>query len=156
VIYSFNGRDGKNPSAILFKNGTLYGTTVEGGHYAYGLFYQLKDIGGVWKESPLFSFDSTDGANPDSLMVGADGNFYGTTGGGGQYNWGTVFELTPSTSGDWIQSVLYTFTGGPDGANPFPPPVFDSSGNLYGTTYTGGNTSECGWAVPFDGCGGGI
>ena len=74
------------------------------------------------------------------------GNMYGTTYDGGVYGWGTVFELSRSATG-WKQLVLYSFMGSTDGANPAANLIFDSAGNLYGTT-TAGGSSQCG-----DGCG---
>src|ERR1700680_1061750 len=72
------------------------------------------------------------GANPQaSLIADAAGNLYGTTPNGGRYGYGTVFELGPGKNGKWNQTVLYSFTGGPDGANPVAGLVFDNSGNLY-------------------------
>jgi uncharacterized repeat protein (TIGR03803 family) len=67
------------------------------------------------------------------LIFDAASNLYGTTNGGGAYNAGTVFELTPNGNGGWTESVLYSFTGGADGANPQAGLIFDQSGNLYGT-----------------------
>ena len=70
----------------------------------------------------------------------ATGNLYGTTEFGGKYKQGTVFELSPPTSGDnWTETVLYNFAGGADGAQPHGGLQLDSSGNLYGTTNFGGN-----------------
>jgi hypothetical protein len=92
-----------------------------------------------------------DGANPESdLTIDAAGNLYGTTMGGGAgcngYGCGTVFELVRTTNG-WTHQVLYRFAGtsvrSPDGANPMAGVVFDSSGNIYGTTSSGG-ISKCG------------
>src|SRR6202041_1163574 len=66
-------------------------------------------------------------------------NLYGTTDVGG-LGWGTVFELSPNGKGGRNEAVLYTFTGGQDGGIPASSPViFDSVGNLYGTTAYGGN-----------------
>jgi len=92
-------------------------------------------------EQTLYSFTgAADGGNPlSSLIMDASGNLYGTTFVAGAYGAGEVFELSPNTSGGWTQSVLYSFTGGADGANPFYADViFDKAGNLYGTTVEGG------------------
>jgi uncharacterized repeat protein (TIGR03803 family) len=98
-------------------------------------------------ETVLYNFSGHgDGSIPTSALVwdGA-GNLYGTTVVGGscdgwnQYGCGVVFELSPNGSGGWNQSVLHTFSAPPDGANPFCAPViFDSVGNIYGTTEFGG------------------
>lgn len=76
-----------------------------------------------------------------SLVFDQAGNLYGTTYFGGTYGAGTVFELS-LTAGSWTQTVLYNFTGGADGANPASPLIFDKSGNIYGTTDSGGTNSK--------------
>lgn len=74
-----------------------------------------------------------------SVVLDGAGNLYGTTSGGGVYGYGTVFELTPHANGEWTHSVLHSFENdGPDGADPNSGPIFDSVGNLYGTTTFGG------------------
>jgi uncharacterized repeat protein (TIGR03803 family) len=98
------------------------------------------------QETVLYTFTGgIDGANPTSrLTFDSAGNLYGTTYGGGLWGYGTVFELSPNGSGGWNETVLYSFTGGADGANPnYAYVMFDSAGNLYGTTYNGG-ISGCG------------
>jgi uncharacterized repeat protein (TIGR03803 family) len=82
------------------------------------------------------------GANPQSRLTSdGAGNFYGTAYEGG-VGAGTVFELSPNSSGGWNETVLHSFSGGlnigPDGAGPSGPVIFDSVGNLYGTTRFGG------------------
>lgn len=96
------------------------------------------------QEQVLYSFCKTSGC-PDGdapaagLVSDAAGNFYGTTYGGGQYNFGTVFQLTPNGNGTWTHTLLYSFGGYPeDSASPYAGLIFDSKGNLYGTTYNGG------------------
>src|SRR6202011_4734348 len=68
------------------------------------------------------------------------GDFYGTTSEGGQFNHGTVFELIPPAQqgGSWTESVLYSFGGAQDGERAYGGLIFDSAGNLYGTTQAGG------------------
>jgi uncharacterized repeat protein (TIGR03803 family) len=91
------------------------------------------------KEKLIYSFNgTTDGNTPISdLAVDAEGNLYGTTVGGGQYIYGTVFELK-RTGHSWKEEVLYSFTGGSDGGEPHAGVVVDAAGNLYGTTLYGG------------------
>jgi uncharacterized repeat protein (TIGR03803 family) len=157
VLHTFTGgADGANPSdgaLIIDGNGALYGTTINGGNPANsgnGTVYKLTpptNGGTVWNETILYSF--TDGADGRfgscSLIFDSSGALYGTTQGGSQ-NDGTVYKLTPPTSGTvWNFTVLYTFArvtnyGGPDGAlPPAAPLVFDGSGALYGTTRAGGS-----------------
>ena len=95
-------------------------------------------------EKVIYSFfvDGTDATNPMSgLVFDSAGNLYGTTASGGSFNLGTVFELSPNGDGTWSESILHTFQGDPDGATPIGSLIFDSSGNLYGTTSSGGTLS---------------
>ena len=68
---------------------------------------------------------------------GSIGNLYGTTLADGPHGYGSVFKLTHSANG-WTYTALHNFTGGSDGGYPYGSPVFDSSGNLYGTASAGG------------------
>ena len=114
--------------------------------------------GGQWTYITLYSFKGgKDGYLPSGdLVFDGAGNLYGATYFGGgkgttcnpyyQYC-GTVFELSPPKikGGKWTEKVLHSFAGGSDGANPNGGLVLDSKGNVYGTTYGGGNESgECG------------
>jgi uncharacterized repeat protein (TIGR03803 family) len=76
-----------------------------------------------------------------SLVLDGSGNLYGTTAGGvqGPYPAGMVFELSPKTGGGWTEKVLHTFGKSEDGQNPFANLIFDTAGNLYGTTAFGGS-----------------
>lgn len=92
-------------------------------------------------DQTLYSFTGgSDGGNPlSSLVMDASGNLYGTTFVAGAHGAGTVHELSPNGVGGWNETVLYSFTGGTDGANPYYADViFDKAGNLYGTTVGGG------------------
>jgi uncharacterized repeat protein (TIGR03803 family) len=97
------------------------------------------------KYKVLHSFVGSDGSGPyTGVILGQDGNLYGTTVGGGtghcgRYACGTVFRLTPHANGGWTESVLHSFENdGPDGADPYGSLIFDAAGNLYGTTTSGG------------------
>jgi uncharacterized repeat protein (TIGR03803 family) len=85
-----------------------------------------------------------DGLEPAAALVaGTSDNWYGTTEYGGGMGRGTVFELSPTNGGaSYTESVLYAFQGGTDGAEPQGRMVFDSSGNLYGTTAVGGANND--------------
>jgi uncharacterized repeat protein (TIGR03803 family) len=112
-------------------------------------------------ESVVYSFTgNTDGSSPvGTLIFDKAGNAYGVTSYGGVVpcpngnpgGCGTVFELTPDSSGGWTENVLYSFTGGRnDGANPQAGLAMDSSGDLYGTTGYGGNSCGTGCGVVFE------
>src|SRR2546429_7614869 len=87
----------------------------------------------------IFTFaGGADGEYADTdLVVDSAGAIYGTTVRGGLHGGGTVFQLAPSATG-WHHTVLYNFTGGADGGEPYKGVTLDSQGNLYGTTVTGG------------------
>lgn len=138
VLYSFKGGiDGFNPYSALVRVGTtIYGTTNSGGLYGYGTVFKLTAAG---KETVLHSFNSAaptlDGAYPYAGLVLKNGKLYGTTRYGGAFNLGTVFSITPTG----VETVLYSFKGGAtDGAYTYAGVLFDTSGNLYGTNYSGG------------------
>jgi uncharacterized repeat protein (TIGR03803 family) len=113
------------------------------------------------REKVLYRFNGgKDGAFPSSNMVlDLSGNLYGTASRGGHTKdctgsvsgCGVVFELKPSGSGKWRESVLYAFRGGTDGLQPSGNLVFDVAGNIYGTTFGGGGTGTVCTAIP--GCG---
>jgi uncharacterized repeat protein (TIGR03803 family) len=158
ALYNFaGGSDPKLPYAglIFDKAGNLYGTTEFGGSNGQGTVFEIApNSNGSWTETVLYDFTgSTDGGQPyASLVFDSAGNLYGTTNFGGIANCnlgcGTVFKLTPG-SGGWTESVLYTFTGGADGREPYARLLFDPTGNLYGTTLLGGNIGS----VCSEGCG---
>jgi uncharacterized repeat protein (TIGR03803 family) len=144
--FSYKHEDGNYPlgGLIFDASGNLYGTTSGGGAYLSGTVFELSPgSNGQWTETILYSFcpvaGCPDGANPaSSLVFDQSGNLYGTTTGGGTQQSGAVFELTPS-SGQWTESTLYSFQNNNlDGVNPYAGLIFDTSGNLYGTTYWGG------------------
>jgi uncharacterized repeat protein (TIGR03803 family) len=141
VLYRFSGAsDGANPlygALVMDHAGSLYGATLNGGSQGLGVVFKLTPSGGGWTESVLYSFSNgNDGAFPASgLTFDNAGNLYGTTQYGGTLGQGTVFELTPSGSG-WVKNVLTNFESGE--RQPIGGLIFDSSGNLYGTTYLGG------------------
>jgi uncharacterized repeat protein (TIGR03803 family) len=155
VLYSFTGSpDGSSPGNLIRDaNGNLYGTTVLGGASCNcGTVFKVDATG---KETVLYVFTSgngnTDGRNPGAGLVrdGA-GNLYGTTVNGGRSGKGTVFKV--DTTGK--ETVLHSFAGtGGDGANPYASLVRDAAGNLYGTTFLGGTSCNCGTIFKVDATG---
>ena len=145
LLHSFGNAGGRVPGAGLIRDtqGSLYGTTYGGGFHS-GTVFRLSKTG---KETVLHSFcpeyPCTDGQNPYAgLIEDAEGNLYGTTvdGGSGDYcNYfcGVVFKLSKSGK----ETVLHNFCSLPgcaDGEGPLTGLMRDSEGNLYGTTYLGG------------------
>jgi len=139
VLHSFEGgADGEYPSADLLRDaqGNLYGTTL-------GTIFEITAAG---VENVLYTFQGPPDAigSQAGLTRDARGNLYGTTVYGGVYDEGAVFKLTYSKKQKtYIEQVLYSFTGGTDGANPYSKLVMDKAGNLYGTTEQGGDLSDC-------------
>jgi uncharacterized repeat protein (TIGR03803 family) len=152
-LHDFRGIDGaattgnteNQVGGLIFDDaGALYGATVAGGTSTKcaggcGVVFQMTNHSGAWTETVLHSLDGNDGANPIApLMMDTARNLYGTASSGGAKGLGTVFQLS-RVSGGWQASVLHSFSGVHlDGAYPDSGVVQDSSGNLYGTTESGG------------------
>lgn len=140
TLHSFSGgNDGAHPwGGLLFDNsGNFYGTS-SGGEGGYGTVFQLTHSNGNWTYTVIHNFTGSDGQGPvDNLIMDANGSLYGTALDGGAHGYGSVFKLTPS-EGSWTCISLHDFDGG-DGGSPFGSLVFDPSGSLYGTTYSGGS-----------------
>lgn len=141
ILHSFTDypADGAGPFAVILDGtGNLYGTTANGGSSYRGVVFTLRTDGTGY--SILHNFvGGTE--NPSPLVLDGSGILYGTTVGTvglipPDMNKGTVFRLKTDGTG---YSILHTFTGGGDGANPYAPVTLDGSGNLYGTAYSGGN-----------------
>lgn len=152
TIHSFaalGGTDGQSPrgSLVMDASGNLYGTTEDGGANATGMVYELTPSGSGYTETVLYSFGpttSTDGEHPrGNLVIDSSGNLYGTTEYGGANGTGTVFELTRGGSG-YTETILHAFgpSTGTDGDDPMAGLVMDASGNLYGTTVSGGANAK--------------
>jgi uncharacterized repeat protein (TIGR03803 family) len=150
VLHTFKGTDGGAPDAgVIFDDaGNLYGTVQGGsGNHLFGAVFELlPDGNGKWTEKVLHTFNGKDGWQPiGGLIRDTTGNLYGTTSLGGTRGDGgdgTVFELTPRANGKWTEKVLHNF-GGADGYYPMTNLIFDTTGNLYGTTQTGGTSTAC-------------
>jgi uncharacterized repeat protein (TIGR03803 family) len=140
---------GSYPSGLVQgTDGNFYGTTASGGAYYNGTVFKITPSGTL---TTLYSFCAQtgcpDGNDPNGLLQAADGNFYGTTNGGGTGcsftgPCGTVFKITPSGT----LTTLYSFctqTGCPDGSGPNGL-LQATDGNFYGTTASGGASGTCG------------
>ena len=149
TLHAFRGTpDGATPfvRVIADASGNLYGSTVLGGKFGDGCIFELRpSANGGWHESILYNFSGPDGSSPDgSLVFDTAGNLYGTTAGGGTHGGGVVFELSPTSSGPWTETILHNFGNGTDSTDGYDPQaemVFDSAGNLFGTTQFGGTGS---------------
>jgi len=166
ILHNFTGgTDGgypNHPDLVFDSAGNLYGSAATGGQGScpfFGgtstcgtLFKLTPQTGGTWDFTVIHSFTGTDGADDEGTLVfDKSGNLYGTTYDGGTYGYGVVFKLIPHANGKWGEQVLHEFRGGGDGNGAIGGVIFDSAGNLYGTTAYGGN-SECGVDSPI-GCG---
>ncbi len=158
-LYSFQGEpDGQFPEAnVTFgPDGTLYGTTAfggTGGNEGFGTVFNLRPPPTIcktalcpWTETVLYRFTGgSDGGLGEGLQSYAGlvfdqaGNIYGTTPMGGAHGGGVVFKLTRSGQ-SWTESVLWSF--GTEGSVPLSGVIFDSAGNLYGTTAFGGANGD--------------
>jgi uncharacterized repeat protein (TIGR03803 family) len=138
TLHSFDGTHGSGPYSGLVQgtDGNFYGTTSYGGANTSctngcGTVFKITPNGAL---TTLHSFDGTDGSNPNAALVqGTDGNFYGTTSGGGAIGDGTVFRVTAKG----VLTTLHSFDG-TDGSNPTARLVQGADGEFYGTTETGG------------------
>jgi len=154
ILHSFatSSADGEAPQSgvVVDAQGNVYGTTLQGDGqgcrgFGCGTVFKIDKAG---KETRL-AFDETVWG-PSTLVRDAAGNLYGTTyvSGGtgcGGFGCGTVFKVDKTGK----RTVIYAFQGGSDGVIPNGNVVLDKAGNLYGTTWKGGNTAVC----PPSGCG---
>jgi uncharacterized repeat protein (TIGR03803 family) len=151
TVFAFGGVNGYDPlSGLTELNGRLVGTAYEGGAYGGGNIYAIDPGSGV--ETVLYDFPGgVQGANPAGGVTPHAGYLYGTTyrGGTAPCGCGTLFRLDPDTG---QETVLYSFTGGADGANPQSALLSDGD-SLYGTNrgaHTGCDGSGCGTIFRFD------
>lgn len=138
LLHSFDAAQGEGThpygELVLGRDGNFYGTAAADGSRQFGTVFRVSPFGVV---STVHAFTGgADGSNPRAaLLLGGDGNFYGTATSGGAAAAGSVFQLTPQGT----LTVLHTFTGGAaDGANPQAALVDGGDGKFYGTTTGGG------------------
>jgi uncharacterized repeat protein (TIGR03803 family) len=156
ILYSFiPANDYPVAGLIRDASGNLYGTTEGDQSASFGTVFELSpptNSGDPWTQTTLYFFGSVehDGITPfGGVISDAQGNLYGTTNQGGvispvctsRLGCGTVFELARPTdpASNWSEKTLYSFADGVDGALPYAGVVADKAGNLYGTTYYGGD-----------------
>lgn len=143
VIHAFTGgKDGSGGSAgaLVLRGGSLYGAATAGGKNGEGTIYQLESKpGGGWQFHGLYAFKGEPNAGfpYGGLAFDGLGNIFGTTYYAGADDAGTVYQLSDTGHG-WRERVLYSFTGGADGFGSIANVVFDTAGNIYGTTSEGG------------------
>jgi uncharacterized repeat protein (TIGR03803 family) len=162
LLHTFTtGSDGGYPghgSLVFDSKGNFYGTAAGGAQgpcdllYAgCGTVFKMSPKGnGTWSFNVIYSFTGGgDGGAPVfGITFDKAGNLYSTTYLAGKYGDGVVFELLPHANGTYSERVLHAFRGG-DGMNPFGGVIFDSKGNLFGSTWEGG-ANQC---FNSDGCG---
>jgi len=151
VLYTFSTK-GNTPipvgSLALDKAGNLYGAIYGApygsGAHNQGKIFELVNKKSKWTRKVLYNFGSVagDGSNPNAgVVLDASGNVYGVTRYGGSSNSGTVFELVaPVGKGDYQEKILTSFDG-TNGSTPYASLILDDSGNIYGTTTTGGSSN---------------
>lgn len=157
ILHNFEGflggTDGYSPvgSLVLDPQGHLYGATFFGGKNTSGVVYEVTiGASGEGTEKVIYPLGAIGGiaGNPATsnagLVLDGKGNLYGTSTEGGQElgnscSCGTVFELSPGPGGTWKETTIHHFIAAKtDGSDPRSSLIFDTAGNLYGTTYNGG------------------
>jgi uncharacterized repeat protein (TIGR03803 family) len=145
-LHTFKVTDGYYPSdtLLLGPDGNFYGTTIYGGQNLAGTVFRITREGTL-TTLHSFSFFGTDGSVPIAgLVLGTNGNFYGTTWSGGAYADGTVFKVTR----EGMLTTLHSFDG-TDGRMPYAALVLGADGNFYGTTHEGGAPEYGGYGTVF-------
>jgi uncharacterized repeat protein (TIGR03803 family) len=155
ILYSFCSlycADGSEPTGgPVLQNGGIYGATFNNGTKSAGTVFKLVDSANGWQVRE-FSFDGTDGQGPIAPVLLVGKKIFGVTQQGGivngacfpfQYGNGVVYELAPE-NGLLHERVLHRFTGGADGCRPSAALISDPKGNLFGTAFEGGASSDAG------------
>jgi uncharacterized repeat protein (TIGR03803 family) len=151
ILYTFkSAHDGAQPNGLLRDQlGNLYGTTLIGGDVYCQIEFGVTGCGtvfaltsnpaGEWNHYRLAAFHVGDGREPQGTLVSdVAGNLYGISYAGGTYDGGIAFKLSPAPGHGWKESILHSFGGSDDGAQPSGGLIWDEAGNLFGVT-SGGN-----------------
>jgi uncharacterized repeat protein (TIGR03803 family) len=138
VLHNFNGTDGSGPEGVIFDgSGNLYGVAKQGGISGFGLAFELTPTAsGHWNKKTLIEFNRTTGLYPNPMVFDSVGNLYGTLGGIAPHGTGAVFELSPTTDGQWDEKILYVMENS-EGIAPMSSVTFDTFGNIFGTVWEG-------------------
>jgi hypothetical protein len=150
ILFNFTcGADGGRPQEGLVTDGkgNLFGTTETNGALNNGVVFELTPSTGAsseLKETTIFDFNVTNGAQPVGNLLFFKGSLYGVTFQGGQFGQGVAFQLTPPAQpgGTWSETVLHSFSGGTDGGEPQSGLLPDGKGGFYGTASQGGTTGN--------------
>jgi len=132
VIYSFQNGSSHGTSVVPDRAGNVYGTVGQA-------IFELSPSDNEWVYTVVYQW--LESGYPNLGTFDAAGNLYGIASDGGAYGAGSIFKLIPS-GGGWTYTDIYDFTGGSDGKDPSGI-IFDTNGNLYGSTYDGGDLSQC-------------
>lgn len=143
ILVSFTYSNGANPSdsLIVDANGNLFGTTSSGGTNGYGTAFEIAKTDNGYASAPttLVNFNSSTGVQPrDSLIVDVNGNLFGTTYAAGANGYGTVFEIAKTANGYASAPTTLVNFNLANGSYPIGRLIADATGNLFGTTYSGG------------------
>jgi uncharacterized repeat protein (TIGR03803 family) len=151
TVFELSPTSGGWTEKVIYSAGKGYaGLTMDDAGNIFGsasstVFELYPTASGGWNPAVIHTFPGApkDGKDAEGTLVfDKMGNLYGTTTGGG-IGLGTVFELSPLENGQWAEEILYSLKGGKtDGKDPFAGIVFDSYGNIYGTTFSGGESDE--------------
>jgi uncharacterized repeat protein (TIGR03803 family) len=150
TLFTFDANTayGVNPVAnlVIDKTGNIYGTTLHSGSGNNGTVFELTPPAKgktAWTPSTLYNFSGTSGASYAGVVFDKSGSLFGALSQGGPSDLGLVYELSPAAKGKkgWTPSTLLTFNG-TNGGSPYDDLVLDAAGNLYGTTNSGGASSN--------------
>ena len=160
TLVSFNNANGAAPLALIADaDGNLFGTTITGGPYGYedipnydGTVFEIAKTADGYANTPttLVNFNGANGRNPQgSLIADAHGDLFGTTAAGGEYGYGTVFEIAKTAHGYASTPTTLVSFNIIDGNEPLAL-IADAHGNLFGTTYSGGAYGPYGYGTVFE------